>query len=146
RGDRRSQQRLAARPAAALDEALAVRVVVVGQLLAFTNRSCRAYPDDAVLDVDITVRPARMIDIARVVPAYSPIAGGAVREFEAPDVTAPNVAALAFETLLVRDLLARVVDDACVLGNGRRRVDAPALDLRFPPFDHRSKGNPVLLL
>ena len=37
----------------------------------------------------------------------------------------------------MRDLLARVVDDARVLGDGRGRVHAPARDPRLPALNHR---------
>ena len=52
-----------------------------------------------------------------------------VRQLEAPDVPAPDVPPLALQALLVGDLLAGVVDDALVLRDGLRRVDAPAVDL-----------------
>ena len=48
-----SEQRLTPRPAPALDEPLAVGVVVVGDLLAPADRPRGANPDDAVLDVDV---------------------------------------------------------------------------------------------
>jgi len=47
-----------------------------------------------------------------------------------------DVPALAFEALLVRDLLAGIVDDACVLGDRPRCVDAPPVDSRPPPHYH----------
>src|SRR4051794_17038772 len=97
----RSDQTLAPRPAAALDEALAVGVVVVGELFSLPNRARRANPDHALLDVDITVRPARMVDEPRQVAADAGVDHCAIRELEAPDVALLNVAALPLQALLV---------------------------------------------
>src|SRR5882724_8891323 len=70
----------------------------------------RANPDDALLDVDVAVRVARVVDEARHVAADAGIDRRAVRQLEAPDVPAPDVPQLALETLRVGDLLARVVN------------------------------------
>ena len=59
-----------------------------------------------------------MVDEPRDVAADAGVDHGPVRELEAPDVPLPDVAALALEALLVGDLLAGVVDDPLVLGNG----------------------------
>src|SRR5215471_1994059 len=130
RADRRRplEQPLAPRRAAALDEALAVSVVVVRQLFAFPYVPGGPNPNHTVLDVDIAVRTTGMIDVPGVVAAHARVDDPAVGQFEAPDVAMLDVAALPFEALLVRDLLAGVVDDALVLANRRGRVDAPAVD------------------
>src|SRR5207237_7780573 len=92
-GRRPSQKRLAAWTAAAFDEPLAVRVVVVGELLASADPARGANPDRAVDDVDVAVRPAGMVDEPRVVAADAGVDHRAVGQLEAPDVAAPDVAA-----------------------------------------------------
>src|SRR4051812_7950743 len=87
RACRKSQKRLAAWTTAAHDQPLAVGVVVIGELFAFADLPRRANPDDAVLDVDITIGPARVIDEARVVAADRRIDDRALRERKTPDVT-----------------------------------------------------------
>src|SRR4249919_970837 len=111
RADKRSQQILAARTAAALDQPFTVRVVVVRELLAFANRLGGPNPDDAVLDVHVTVGLAGVVDEARDVPADPGIDYGPIGQLEAPDMAAFDVAALPPQALLVRDLLAGVVGD-----------------------------------
>src|SRR5205809_6028324 len=134
-GKRRSQKNLAARAAAALDQPFAVGVVVVGQLLAPADKARRANPDRAVDDVDVAVGAAGVVDEARVVAADARANHRAVRELEAPDVAVADVAALAPEAFLVRDLLAGVVDDSRVLRDCLCCVDAPSMNLRSPLFD-----------
>src|SRR5947209_4291288 len=96
-----SDERLTARAAPALDERVAIRVVVVRQLLAAADRARRADPDASVLDVDVAVRLAGVIDEARDVAADARIDHRAVRQLEAPDVPALDVAPLAAQALLV---------------------------------------------
>src|SRR5207253_651018 len=96
----------------------------------------RANPDRAVDDVDVAVGAAGVVDEACVVAADARVNHRAVCELEAPDVAVADVAPLAPEALLVRDLLARVVDDPPVLRNRLRRVDAPSMNPRSPLFDH----------
>src|SRR5262249_55196634 len=133
---RRSQQRLASRPAAALDQSVSISVVVVRQLLSPPNGTRRADPDRALDDMNVAVRTAAVIDEAGNVAADARIDDRAVRQLEAPDVSAPDVAALALEALLVGNLLAGVMNDALVLRNRLCRVDAPPLDFRTPLLDH----------
>src|SRR5205807_2116435 len=115
---------------------VAVGVVVVGELFAARDAARGADPDRAVLDLDVAVRAAGMIDEARDVAADTGVDDGAVRELEAPDVAAPDVAALTPEALLVGDLLAGIVDDARVFRDGPRRVDSPSMDPGPPPGKH----------
>ena len=58
-----------------------------------------------------------MVDEPGDVAADPRVDDGAVGQLEAPDVAVLDVAPLALEALLVGDLLAGVVDDACVLRN-----------------------------
>src|SRR5436309_4670045 len=140
--DGRSQQVLASGAAPALDQALAVGVVVISELFSLANLPRRANPDRAIDDVDVAVGAAGVVDEAGVVAADAGIDHGAVRQLEAPDVTLFDVARFALQAHLVRDLLAGVVDDARVLRNRLRRVDAPSLNLRSPLFDHVIKITP----
>ena len=123
--------------ALALDEPFTVRVVVIGELFALPDLAIRADPDGASVDVDVTVRVAGVIDEARVVAADAGVDHRAIGELEAPDVAVLDVARLSLQTDLVGNLLARVVDDARVLRNRLRRVDAPPLNLLTPLFNHR---------
>ena len=127
---------MASGPAAADDLLFPVSVIVVGQLFTLPDRARRPDPDDPVGDVHVAVRPASVIDKTRDVAADRRIDDGPPRQFDAPDVPAFPVPTLAFQALLVGDLLAGVIDDAGVLGNRARGVDAPPMDLRSPFLDH----------
>src|SRR5207247_694339 len=109
------------------------------------NCPCRADPDGAVLDPYVAIRPARMVDEARDVAAHGRVDNGSVGQLEAPDVAALDVAALAPQALLVRDLLACVIDDALVLRNLRRGEHAEPVNLRPPPAEHLIKIAHALL-
>src|SRR5712692_6381050 len=113
-GKGHSQQDLTAGPASTADQSLAFGVVVIGQLFACADGPPRAYPDRAVDDLNVAVGTAGMIDEARVVAADARVDHGAIGQLEAPDAPASDVPPLALEALLVRDPLARVVDDARV--------------------------------
>src|SRR5207247_2040847 len=93
----RSDQSLAVPPAPALDAAIAVGVIVVGELFSAPDRARGADPDHAVTDVDVAVRAAGMIDEPREVAADPRIDNGPLRELEAPDVAGLHVAPLALE-------------------------------------------------
>ena len=88
------------------------------------------------MNVDVAIRAARVVDEPREVAADAGVDDGPVGELEAPDVTALNVAPFAFQALLIGDLLAGVINNACVLRNRLRRVDAPPVDLRSPLLNH----------
>src|SRR5581483_12127554 len=120
------QQTLAPGTAAALDLAFAIRHVIVGELFALTDVARRADPDGVADDVHVAVRPARMVDESRHVAADSRVAHPAPIQLEAPDAAVLHVPPFAPETLLVRDLFARVVDDARVLGDALVRKHSPA--------------------
>src|SRR5581483_12522661 len=107
-----------------------------GQLLTAPDGARGPDPNRAADDVNVAVRMAGVIDEARDVAADARVDHGAVRQLETPDVAVPDVAALAFQALLVGDLLARVVRDPLVFGDRLGRVDAPAVNLRPTPFDH----------
>src|SRR5438093_2670226 len=137
---RYSKKDLTPGPAPARDQPFAVGVVVVRQLLAPADPPRRANPDRAVDDVDVAVGAAGVVDEARVVAADAGVNHRAVRELEAPDVAVADVAPLAPEALLVRDLLAGVVDDPSVLRNQLCSVDAPSCNSRTQLFDYVLKG------
>ena len=128
--------RNAAGLASAFEESFAIRVVVIGQLFALSDGARRANPDDAVFDVDVTIGPARMIDEPRDVAADVGVDHRTVRQLETPDVAGSDVAQFALEAFLVRDLLAGVVDDALVLGDGLGGEHAPPVNLRSPFLNH----------
>src|SRR5581483_8467185 len=91
-------------------------------------------------------RPAGMIDVARDVAADAGVDHRAARELEAPDVALPDVPPLAREALAVRDLLARVMDNPLVLGDGPGGEDAPSVNAGPPLLDHDPVVSPPRLL
>ena len=127
---------MASGPAAADNLLFTVSVIVVSQLLTLADRARRPDPDDPAGDVHVAVRLAGVIDETRDVAADRRIDDGPIRQLEAPDVPAFPVPTLAFQALLVGDLLAGVIDDASVLGNRAHGIDAPPMDPRSPLLDH----------
>src|SRR5687767_13201534 len=77
-----------------------------------------------------------MIDEACDVTAHCGVAHPSPVDLETPDRTALHVPILALEALLVRDLLAGVIDDPFVLWNAVRGEHAPTVQLRATTFDH----------
>src|SRR5665213_791971 len=122
------QEALASLAAPAHDHALTVGVVVVGELLTLLDHPRGADPDDPLLDVDVAVGPAGVVDEPRVVAAHPGIDHRAVRELEAPDVAGLHVPDFALQAHLIGNLLAGVVDDAFVLRNGFGCIHAPSMD------------------
>src|SRR5580700_2429797 len=122
-----SQQSLTSRTAPTHDQSFPVSPVVVAQLLTFRDGPSGADPNDAVLDLDVAVRTARVVDEPRVVAADAGIDHRPVRQLEAPDVSAPDVAPLTLQALLVRNSFTCVVDDAGVLRDAASRVYAPTV-------------------
>src|SRR5262249_39247133 len=92
-------------------------------------------------DVDVAIRPARVVDVAGDVAAHAGVDHRAVGQLEAPDVAAANVAAFALEALLIRNLLSGVMNDPFVLMNCLSCVNTPPMNLRLATRDHRHKGN-----
>ena len=127
---------MASGPAAADNLLFSVSVIVVGQLFTPPDRARRPDPDDPVRDVYVAVRPAGVINETCNVAADRRIDDGPIRQLKAPDVPAFPVPTLAFQALLVGDLLAGVIDDAGVLRNRARGVNAPPMDPRSPLLDH----------
>ena len=113
---RHLQQPLTVRPAPAVDQAFAVGVVVICELFAPPYRPCRSNPDDAVLDVDIAIRLAGMIDEPCNVSADARINDCSISELEAPDMTTLDVSTFPLEAFLIRDLLACVMNIRLFLG------------------------------
>lgn len=111
-------------------------MIVVGQLFTLTDRARCPDPDDPAGDVHVAVRLAGVIDKARDVATHCRVDDGPIRQLEAPDVPVLPVPTLALQAFLVGNLLAGVIDDACVLRNRVRGVDAPSMDLRSPLLDH----------
>src|SRR5215510_3163969 len=133
---RHLEQPLTVRPAAAADQAFAVGVVIVCELFAPPYRPGRPNPDDAVLDVDIAVRAAGMIDEPCDVSADARINDCSISELEAPDMTTLDVSTFPLEAFLIRDLLACVVNNPLVLGDAGGTENAPAMNRRPPFFNH----------
>jgi hypothetical protein len=77
-----------------------------------------------------------MVDEARDVAAHSGVDDRPVGQLEAPDVPLPDVPPFSLEAFLVRDPLAGVVNDSCVLGDRLGGIHAPPVNPRPPPFDH----------
>ena len=77
-----------------------------------------------------------MVDEPRDVAVDAAVNHRAIRELEAPDVPRADVAPLPLQALVIRDLLARVVDDALVLRDAGRRIDAPSVDTRSTFGNH----------
>ena len=132
-----SQQRLASRPAAAHDQPLAVRIVVIRQLLTPSYRPGSPDPDSPLADLDVAVRVAGVIDEPRDVAADPRVDDRAVGQLETPDVVVPDVTAFTLEAFTIRDFFAGVIDDARVLRDRARCVDTPSMDSGFPLHDHR---------
>jgi hypothetical protein len=137
-GDKATLGCLTSWMAATRDEAFPIRVVVIGELLALLDRPRGADPDDSILDLDIAVRPAGMVDVAGDVASDAGVDHRTVRHLEAPDVAAFHVPALPQQTLLVGDLLARVVNDPRVLGDGGGGIHPPTVNSRSPFFNHQT--------
>src|SRR5688572_25364131 len=101
RREGRSQTSRAAGAAVALDDLLAVRVVVVGQLFAGLDVPSGPDPDVLADDLAVAVRPAGVIDEARDVAADHGVAHPAAIHREAPDLAALQVLRFAREAFLV---------------------------------------------
>src|SRR5436190_22339246 len=131
-----SEEGLAARRAPALDRALAVGRIVVGELFTLADVAGGDDPDGVADDPRVAVRLALVVDEPGDIAADPGVADVEPIELEAPDVPLLQVALLALQALAVVDLLARVVDDPGVFGDGPGGKDPPALDGRAPLFDH----------
>src|SRR5437867_546128 len=127
------QPRLAPLSAPARNQLLAIRVVVVGKLLARVDITRRADPDRLADDVAVAVWLARVVDEARQIAIDVRVTHPAAIHREAPDAPLLQVPCLALQALLVINQLACVINDACVLGDGFESEDAPAVDSRAPP-------------
>src|SRR5687767_9510977 len=88
RADKRraSDHRLAARLAPAPHGAHAVSRIIVGVLFSLADVLRGANPDGVADDLRVAVRLARMVDVARDVPADGRVADVQPIELEAPDV------------------------------------------------------------
>src|SRR5262249_16131158 len=131
-----SEERLAPGAAPAGNLSVAVGVVVVGDLFAPPDLPRGANPDPAVRDVHVAVGPARMVDEACDVAADVGVDDGPPRQREAPDVGGLDIAPLAPQAFLVRDLLAPVVHDPRVLRDRLGGKHAPSVDRRVLFLDH----------
>src|SRR5688572_13284790 len=92
---RNSQPAFAPGTAAALDDALAVGVVVVGEFLARLDVLAGADPDVLADDLAVAIRLARVIDEARHIAADHRVADPPAIDGEAPDFPALQVLDLA---------------------------------------------------
>src|SRR5215468_7927354 len=95
-----------------------------------------AAANDAVLDVDIAVRLAGMIDEPCDVSADARINDCSISELEAPDMTTLDVSPFPLEAFLIRDLLTCVVNNPFVLGDADGSEHAPAMNRRTPFFNN----------
>src|SRR5262245_55119884 len=111
-------------------------MVVVGELFALPDHARRANPARAVNDVNVTIRPARMIDEPGIVAADARVDHRPVRQLEAPDVTLADITPLAPQAFLVGNLFPEIGDDAFVLRNRVCREHTPALNPRPPLLNH----------
>src|SRR5439155_4609787 len=102
-----SEKRLTPGTAPAQDEPFAIGVVMVRNLLAPPDRSRRANPNHPVRDMDVAVRPAGMIDVSGDIAADARVDDRAVRQLEAPDVAAADVAPLPLQAFLIGNLFTR---------------------------------------
>src|SRR5205085_6983933 len=98
-------------PASARNAGDAVRVVVVGQLLASADPARRLDPDVPPLDVDVAVGAARVVHVARDVAAVGRVARPAIVDFEDPDALPRQVALLPPPRLRLRNELPLVLDN-----------------------------------
>jgi hypothetical protein len=78
-----------------------------------------------------------VVDEPGVVAADVGVAAPGAVDAEHPDAALAKVAILAVHALLVRDQLARVVDDPLVLVDGLEREDPEAVQLRLPAANPR---------
>src|SRR5687767_11876421 len=106
----RSQPCRTSRPAPALNHAIAIGVIVVGQLFACFDIAPGPDPDRAALDLAVAIRATCVIDEAGVVAADAGVAHPAAVDREAPDFATLEVLGFAFQTLLVIDQLAGVLN------------------------------------
>src|SRR5688572_27110794 len=134
---RNSQPAPATGAAVALDDALAVGVVVVGQLFARRDVLAGTNPDVVADNLAVAVRLARVVDEPRDVAIDHGVADPPAIHGEAPDLAALQILRLALETFLVIDQLAFVFDDARVLVDWLEREHAPAMHLRTSTNDAR---------
>src|SRR5262245_36495168 len=125
------------RTAATLDAGSSAGVVVVGQLFARPDPSRGADPDRVPLDVDITIGPAPVIDVACEIAADGGIADPPPVDVEDPDSVSWQIAQLALLAFSLRDELALVLDNARVPLDRLARVDPPAGDGRAPAQEAR---------
>ena len=121
----------------ALDDALAVREIVVGQLFARLDVAAGTNPDLMADDFAVAVRLACMVDEAADVAANHRIPHPPPIDREAPDLPALQVLPLALEALLVIDQLAFIGDDALVLVDGFAGEYAPTVELGPSSDDSR---------
>src|SRR6202011_684890 len=118
--------------AAAGDGSLTDCRIVVSELFAFPDSSCRANPNGGVDDFEPAVRPAGMVDESRDVAADRGITAPCAVDAEYPDASVGEVTGFARLAPAVANELARVVNDAPVLGDRLEREDAEPMHLGTP--------------
>ena len=129
------QLTLASWPTPALDDLIAIGVIVVGQLLVRLDVACGANPDVSANDLTVAIRPARVVDETCDVSAHLCITDPSPVDGEAPDLTSLQVSGLAFQALAMVDQLAVVRDDPRVLVDGLQRENAPSVHARTSSDD-----------
>src|SRR5690348_4324644 len=122
-----SELALAPWSAFALNNLLAVGVVVVSQFFTGFDVAAGADPDLAADDMAIAIGTARMVDEPRDVATRHRVAHPARIHRETPDLPALEILRLAFEALFVIDEFTVIGDDAAVLVDRLEGKNAPAV-------------------
>src|SRR4030095_2345259 len=94
-------------------------------------------PDGVADHLRVAVGLARVVDEPGHVAADACITGIQAVQFEAPDMPRLEVALLALQALAIGNLLACIVDNACVFRNWLSGEDAPPLNFRPSLLNHR---------
>src|SRR5262245_53613582 len=130
-----SQASFAPGLAAALNQLLTVRVIVVRQFFTGLDVLRRPNPDGASDDLTVAVRLTGVIDEAGNVPVHVGVADPLSIDRETPDASLLEVASLALQALFVIDQLTGVVDDSGVFVDWLKGEDAPPVKFRATPHD-----------
>ena len=118
-----------------MDDLVAIRVVVVGQLFTGLDVPAGANPDVPSDDLAVAVRAARMIDEASDVATDGGVAHPAAVHRKAPDLAALQITRFAFVALFVIDQLTVIGNDPGILVDGVDGKNAPSVELRATPDD-----------
>ena len=147
---RASEHALASRSTPTTHRLVTICVVVVADLLTSSDRSSCANPDDALVDLDVTVRRAGVVDEAGDIASHRGVHYPCAIQLEAPDVPLGQLSLLAGNAVLRPELLAGVVDDPLVFRNRRSREHTPSVNTGASSLDpvggRRRRGTDTLPL